>query len=374
MNTAPSPAAPSSSLVQCPNCNAPLQGEFCYACGQPRKGLIRHFSGIVGDFLDSVLNFDSRTFRTLIPLFLRPGFLSIEYFAGRRVRYVTPLRLYFFLSVIAFLAVSMVTEVGGPGEAVAIRSETPTDPDAAVAAAEPGLAALPPEQAARLREQIRAAAEAQRQAEIDGAALARQSDAAEGTDGAEEPMRITFGDGGPWHKTENPLRFAWLSDDLNRALNEEIEVLLRKARGIGKDPAPFVRQIYAVAPQALFLILPLFALLLKGVYLFKRRLYMEHLIVALHSHSFICFSLILGVLIGGLREWSAGLPVLPSLLRAAGAALWIWLPLYLLLMQKRVYRQGWILTVLKFGVVGTLYVVLLSLGMVATVLASLILL
>ena len=48
----------------------------------------------------------------------------------------------------------------------------------------------------------------------------------------------------------------------------------------------------------------------------------------------------------------------------------LWMPLYLLLMQKRVYAQGWAMTVLKYGVLGMSYMFLLSLGMAATVVAS----
>ena len=56
-------------------------------------------------------------------------------------------------------------------------------------------------------------------------------------------------------------------------------------------------------------------------------------------------------------------PVRSGLPYALGAhVVWGSMPLYLLLMQKRVYRQGWILTLLKFGVLGLLYAVLLSIG------------
>ena len=57
----------------CENCGAPLLGPHCYACGQPVKGLVRHFSSIIGDFLDSVFNIDARVFRTIGPLFARAG-------------------------------------------------------------------------------------------------------------------------------------------------------------------------------------------------------------------------------------------------------------------------------------------------------------
>jgi hypothetical protein len=48
-----------------------------------------------------------------------------------------------------------------------------------------------------------------------------------------------------------------------------------------------------------------------------------------------------------------------------------WIPVYLLLMQKRVYGQGWPMTLIKFGVLGISYSVLLSLGLVAAILIGL---
>src|SRR5690606_7752881 len=81
--------------ARCGNCSALLQGAHCHVCGQPTLGLVRHFSTIFGDFVDSAFNLDSRTLRTLFPLLFRPGFLTVEYFAGRRVRYVSPVRLFF---------------------------------------------------------------------------------------------------------------------------------------------------------------------------------------------------------------------------------------------------------------------------------------
>ena len=87
----PAPDSPGEDLPQptgerCGNCGAVLFGEHCYRCGQPDHGLVRHFSSVLGDFADTVLQIDTRLTRTLAPLLLRPGFLSSEYFAGRRVR------------------------------------------------------------------------------------------------------------------------------------------------------------------------------------------------------------------------------------------------------------------------------------------------
>src|SRR3546814_15932721 len=79
----PVPPAPGSARGNCGNCGSPLLGEYCYACGQPVTGMVRHFSTILGDFTDTILNWDARLPRTLWPLRVRPGFLTRDYFAGR---------------------------------------------------------------------------------------------------------------------------------------------------------------------------------------------------------------------------------------------------------------------------------------------------
>src|SRR4249919_1945025 len=111
MTTPADPAAP-AALPACQNCGEPLLGPHCYRCGQPVNGLVRHFSSILGDFLDSVLNIDARIFRTLGPLFTRPAYLSLEYFAGRRVRYVSPVRLFVFLSIVTFFIAQLMLNLG----------------------------------------------------------------------------------------------------------------------------------------------------------------------------------------------------------------------------------------------------------------------
>lgn len=89
-------------LNHCANCETELLGPHCHACGQPVKGMVRHFSSIIGDLFDTLLAFDSRTWKTVPSLFFRPGFLTAEYFSGRRVRYVSPVRLFIFLCITSF--------------------------------------------------------------------------------------------------------------------------------------------------------------------------------------------------------------------------------------------------------------------------------
>src|SRR6185312_8962715 len=108
------PAGPQWAQKACANCGAPMHGPYCYACGQPEKGMIRQLASVMHDVLDTVFNIDSRVFRSLLPLYFRPGYLTLEYFAGRRVRYVTPFRLFFFLCIVAFFAIQIALNIGDP--------------------------------------------------------------------------------------------------------------------------------------------------------------------------------------------------------------------------------------------------------------------
>src|SRR3954449_11380141 len=103
----PPAIAPPPKTHPCANCGARMHGPYCYACGQPEKGMIRQLASVMSDVLDTIFNIDSRVFRSMFPLYFRPGFLTLEYFAGRRVRYVTPFRLFFFLCLIAFFAIQI---------------------------------------------------------------------------------------------------------------------------------------------------------------------------------------------------------------------------------------------------------------------------
>ena len=79
----------------CPECAAPLVGEYCHRCGEKLPDAhdltMKHF---LHHGLHELTHLDSKIFRTLQALLFRPGLLTVEYLAGRRKRYVLPLRLF----------------------------------------------------------------------------------------------------------------------------------------------------------------------------------------------------------------------------------------------------------------------------------------
>ena len=123
----------------------------------------------------------------------------------------------------------------------------------------------------------------------------------------------------------------------------------------------------SAVPSTLFVLVPIFALMLKLAYLLKHRLYMEHVVVALHSHAFLCLDLLLVLLVhAAMDAFASEGGALSYAFGWVEGLLVVWMPVYLLIMQKRVYAQGWPMTLLKFCVLGTCYTILLSFAILAS--------
>jgi len=381
----PTPPPSAAAHKACANCGAPMHGPYCYACGQPEKGMIRQLASVMSDVLDTIFNIDSRIFRSIFPLYFRPGYLTIEYFAGRRVRYVTPFRLFFFLCIIAIIAMQGALNIDGQafnfGEAdKGIESaQNETDLDARAKTALSGIdtaRAAPNMPSAAIKSLDKAAATIQKKVDSRREYLkSRDAAVAKGEkppkDPSQEEETLMF-DGTPWDPAAHPIKIAWLPAFANAELNDMAGRAKENIIAAKKNPRHLIDALFSRLPWTLGLLMPLFAVLLKIVYIFKRRLYMEHLMVALHSHAFIFMSLLLLALISMISDWaSTSVPAAESLLNLLRDAVWIWLPVYLFLMQKRVYRQGWIMTTIKYSIVGICYTIIISIGLVGALLASL---
>lgn len=93
--------------MPCPNCNYPTDEsmKFCPQCGQEQEDRTSNMGSFIKHFLGDYFTFDSKIFKSVSPLLIKPGFLTTEFVAGRRVRYITPLRLYIFISILFFLMI-----------------------------------------------------------------------------------------------------------------------------------------------------------------------------------------------------------------------------------------------------------------------------
>jgi len=186
--------------------------------------------------------------------------------------------------------------------------------------------------------------------------------------------RLTlFGSDEPWDEELNPVVVSWAPAFVNTWLNKQIGHGKENMARFQHDPSLLVKAVLASIPSALFLLVPVFALLLKLAYVGSKRLYLEHLVVALYSHAYLCLAILTFFLLMALDnaitpKW-AGFGWISGTLEFL---IWAWMPIYLWIMQKRVYGNGWLLTSLRYFVIGNLYFVLLGFAVVFITIASIV--
>lgn len=346
--------------VNCLNCGTELKGPFCYFCGQPDRNFMRFFPVLLRDLMEDLFDLDSRFMRTMKPLLFKPGRLTRDYMEGRRFRYAPPMRLYIFSSIVFFLLAALVssdsiTIQGTPDGDVTVNvADAPASKQKEIQEA---LDQLPPDVRKKIDE--------------DKLVIAGENKGDIGFKSSD----IQFNDK-PWDRETNPVDIRWLPDWLNDRINDEIENSPHKAEQINANPNLIVDKVFDILPATMFVLLPVVALIFKFWYLFAKRYYIEHLIFALHNHAFLFVSLTL-ILLAGIGK---------SLLTANGhqgaadAMMWVmivigcWIPLYLFISLRVAYRQNWLLTICKYGLIGLSYLALLLFVTTGVAIASFVLL
>jgi len=298
---APITAAKPLSL-HCLNCGAPLTGKFCANCGQQSHTYAAPLFSVIEDFFGNHFGFDTKFFHSILPLLFRPGFLSREYSAGRRVRYINPLRLYIFSSIVLFflawtIASPQLARFNDSGEGPSKllpynQRNIHTDPH------------LTDKQKKQILNSVQ-------NKETDAGTAATQNDSMSGE---------MFGKKFTMSKTEFRAR-----------LIHDFETYL---------------------PKMMFVFLPLVALLLKLFYIRSKRYYMEHLVFTLHNHAFVYTAMIFILLAGVLGKHFIWLAT-PA--RYFKDIVGWYIVIYIFLAMLFYYRQSFIKTLIKFLLLGFIY-------------------
>ncbi|MEZ5598757.1 MAG: DUF3667 domain-containing protein [Pseudomonadales bacterium] len=112
----PSAADGNPAVTECPNCGGSVRDRFCARCGQNNQVSVVAFPRLFSEVLKDALDLDSRLFRSAWLLLLRPGALTVEYLAGRRVRYLPPVRMFVFSVAVLFRHHIVACDRGRAGE------------------------------------------------------------------------------------------------------------------------------------------------------------------------------------------------------------------------------------------------------------------
>ena len=308
----------------CKNCGAALTGQYCGACGQRASNRLISLWELVKDAFGDLFELESRLWRTLIPLAVRPGHLTRDYLLGRRARYMPPFRMYLVLSLTFFLIAFF-----DPRNSLPILFEPATEA--------PGAMMLDSD-FEDLREEL-----AEEGIDFQPAA---------GEAAADESGLATCSISG-FDASEMP---EWLARRLTR---ERVEAACLRVFDVnGPGLGAFLDKLAESVPTALFVVLPLMALVLKLLYPLSRRYYVEHLLFVLHFHSFVFLALSLQVLMARLTPPT---PIPDGISGLLSFALFVYVPVYLFKAQRRVYEQGRLLSVAKFLALTIAYLVGLTL-------------
>ncbi len=212
--------------ARCLNCGAGLTGKFCAACGQRDDRHVHSLSHFLAEAFEGLTHADSRLWRTLWPLLVRPGFLTREFFAGRRQRYLPPFRLYIVVSLLFFLVLALLPDV----QVLRVDMEPPTtktDFDDRIA-----------------------------------------KDADDAIPGSKSEWTCNLNYQGPGE--------AWVSPRLKLGCEKSLA-----------DKSVLGRAFLHNVPRAMFFLLPLIAALMLLLYWRPRRYYVEHLLFYIHNHAMV---------------------------------------------------------------------------------------
>lgn len=349
----------------CLNCNAESESTFKYCpnCGQKNTDGKITFSELWSEFQDAIFNIESRTWNTLKNLFI-PGKLTLEYFSGKHRSYLHPFRLLLVASILMIIAMSFQDFQSTTNHGYNVKDQIVKNYER--------------QRIYRILKNITDTTkviypEAQTKITTDTILTSFRD--------SMRNLLDKYGD--KYGDSININRYGFLltegreniskSDFLN--LNEDEMVATYK-----KDAGLFERLIFrqniklindesqlssAVVRHttwAIFLMMPILALILYFLYIRHNYFYVEHLIFTFHFQSFAF--LLLSVVIAGKNVFPTWVIIILSL------SIWI----YLFLSIRKVYKQSKRKTIFKFLFLSIAYLVLLFLIIYANLLISFLLL
>ncbi|MBI3676844.1 MAG: DUF3667 domain-containing protein [Proteobacteria bacterium] len=328
---------------KCPNCAAAMIGPYCAVCGQERDTHRRSVFGLVHDLIIDIVSFDSRILRTARAIAFQPGELPKAFREGRTQSYMPAMRLYLFVSLVFFLVLGATGLAIMQFEVVAKPVKVTHDAKGNYFLAETfGDTTTPP------------------------IPISKERAEAQGGHFSYSTNMHYFQPVGRYHSNLSKAAEIKLSrtvfkgdDSLKPGYVDRIDKrIFGTMDRLAKDPAALNGPLTTWIPRALFLLLPLYALILAIFYFRKRKgfYFVDHLVFSLNIHTFGFILLLLAagaaqVLSGDIVAWATF---------GIGAV-------YGILAMRNFYGQSWFWTLTKFATVSffyTFFCVLPALGVV----------
>ncbi len=298
---------PQRTERNCLNCGTQLQGRYCHNCGQENVSPKESVWHLVSHFFNDITHFDGKFFTSMKDLVLKPGFLSKEYMAGRRVAYLNPIRMYLFTSFIFFLIFFSFYKVD--------------------------------------EHSVREGANNTTNVAMDSSQL--HVDSAVSRPGEKPFISMTPAKYSSVKEYDSLIAAGKVKDNwfIRMLTRKNIEIDQKYHNNADAAVNRFNEKFLHTIPQLLFLLLPLFALILKLLFIrHKEFYYTDHAIFTIHFYIFVFIGLLF---IFGLRLLSATTGT--AWLEYVNTVLILLLLFYLYKAMRNVYRQKRFKTIIKFA-------------------------
>ncbi|MCO6496863.1 MAG: DUF3667 domain-containing protein [Chitinophagaceae bacterium] len=352
----------------CLNCGATVTGRYCSNCGQeniePREG----FWHLALDFLFDLFHFDSKFFKSLKYLFFRPGFLTKEYISGKRKKYLHPVKMYIFTSAFFFLIFfTFINKMGDTSEekyhALAVETVKGSLKDSLTTADSAGKEKIQEVLAGMDSIFVKTLVEENRGIinpvpDDDDTAPYLGS----GKDSDKAPSFGGIKNLREYDSLQNLLPEKERDGYLTRLFTRRSIEVFGGNQSLKKEEygKKIVEKFFHNIPTALFLSLPLLALILQLLYIRKKHswYYVDHVVFLLHAFvALFLLSLVYYGFIGlyNSTDW--------RIFKWTGDAFYIYSLVYIFLAMYFFYSQGFWKTLLKF-------LIFFFLGAIVTVLVA----
>jgi hypothetical protein len=297
-----------TTAAECQNCGAVLAGRYCSACGQKADVRILSLPAFIRDVFDDLFNVDARLWRSLRTLAFKPGRLTKLYLEGQRAKYTPPFRMYVITSLVFFVVFSLVRSLTAPGA-----------PDGADQTADEAAAPAETETARRVEDGFPDEGPAE-----------------------EQTFGIVIDD--------DDLECTFDASRVSPAVRERLEAACERVEET--TPAAFNRAFADNFTVTMLVFIPIIAAIMKLLYLFTRRKYVEHLLFFVHVHTFFFLAALATMLLSGLLALApAAAFTVPIVAGLAGLYFFV----YLYRAMREVYAQSRWLTTVKYVVLGGSY-------------------
>ena len=340
--------------TNCLNCSYPFNGQenFCPECGQKNKGNELTFYNFMNELFSGFVSWDAKFWTTFIPLLTNPGKVSLDYVQGKRNRYTNPFRFYLTVSIIFFLIITIsntyddLKELNKTSKSSSLNNNHLTKNILKDSINNTKIKQIKKEK--NTNNYIK------KNNKTSDFILPENKDIT-----SVKIAGFNFGPLMAFQKKYPKIEIDIALDSLQLPKTFINRFMYKRAEAINglrfkkNESQKLENEIISKTSIALFVLLPIFSLFLKLLYIRRKRTYVAHLVFTFHTQTVFFLFLTLVLLIGFIKndtDTILGIFILLFLL-------------YLFLAMKKFYQQGYIKTFIKFLLANIIFMFLSILGM-----------